>query len=243
MPHDLFGDVVTRPQSVRSRRSPLVLVSLAAHGVLLAGLVITSVVAPDALPFPEEVLAWDTPRPVRLVDIPLPKAAGSQEMISPRHTSTPLPVAVPESAAPTEPPDGVTPETGNEGGGRRDAGEPTSRDIDTIPGTAIVEPPPPAPVPDGPVRLHAGIRTPRKVTDVAPVYPVLAQRMRVDGVVILEATIDARGVVQAARVLRSVPLLDQAAVDAVRQWRFEPALLNNQPIAVLMTVTVRFTLQ
>lgn len=105
----------------------------------------------------------------------------------------------------------------------------------------------PAPVarsrPAAPVRLHAGIRAPRKIVDVAPVYPEIALRTRREGVVILEATIDARGTVQSASVLRSVPLLDQAAIDAVRQWRFEPALLNEQPISVIMTVTVRFALR
>ena len=63
------------------------------------------------------------------------------------------------------------------------------------------------------------------------------------GVVIIEATIDARGVVQETRVLRSIPLLDDAAVAAVKQWRYDPALLNDQPVAVIMTVTVNFTLR
>ncbi len=56
------------------------------------------------------------------------------------------------------------------------------------------------------------------------------------------AELDARGAVQSARVLRSIPLLDEAALTAVRQWQFEPALLNGQPVAVIMTVTVKFTL-
>ena len=63
------------------------------------------------------------------------------------------------------------------------------------------------------------------------------------GVVILEAVIDAKGAVASVRVLRSIPLLDQAAVDAVQQWRFTPALLNSEPVPVVMTVTVNFTLQ
>ena len=62
------------------------------------------------------------------------------------------------------------------------------------------------------------------------------------GVVILEATIDGEGSVRDVRVLRSKPLLDQAAVDAVRQWRFTPTLLNDHPVPVLMTVTVSFAL-
>jgi protein TonB len=64
----------------------------------------------------------------------------------------------------------------------------------------------------------------------------------VQGVVILEAVIGEDGTVQNVRVLRSKPLLDDAAVEAVRQWRFTPTLLNGQPVPVVMTVTVAFTL-
>ena len=63
------------------------------------------------------------------------------------------------------------------------------------------------------------------------------------GVVIVEATIGPDGKVSDARVLRSIPLLDQAALDAVRQWVFTPTLLNGVPVPVIMTVTVNFTLQ
>ena len=59
----------------------------------------------------------------------------------------------------------------------------------------------------------------------------------------LEATIDVRGQVDAIRVLKSPPLLDQAAIDAVRQWRFTPTLLNGVPVPVIMTVTVNFAIQ
>jgi protein TonB len=65
----------------------------------------------------------------------------------------------------------------------------------------------------------------------------------VEGVVILEATIDAGGQVQAVQLLRSAPLLDQAALEAVRQWRYEPATLNGEPVPVIMTITVRFALR
>lgn len=244
MPHDLFGDVATRPSSVRSRRSPLVFVSLAAHGAVLAGLVITSVVAPDALPFPETVEAWN-PRLVRLVDIPLPNSPPVQTNTAQDRGAVALPSADPAPATPVVAPDGIEDKTGNEKFGGGPLRPEPEAPVGVVPGTPLFEPDPapPARAPDGPVRLHAGIRTPRKIVDVAPVYPVLAQQLRIDGVVILEATIDTQGAVQTARVLRSVPMLDQAAVDAVRQWRFEPAMLNDQPIAVVMTVTVRFSLR
>jgi len=77
---------------------------------------------------------------------------------------------------------------------------------------------------------------------VAPRYPAIAQASRVEGVVILEAVIAEDGSVQDVRVLRSKPLLDDAAMEAVRQWRFTPTLLGGQPVPVVMTITVSFTL-
>jgi protein TonB len=75
------------------------------------------------------------------------------------------------------------------------------------------------------------------------VYPSIAQSARVQGVVILEATIGVEGRVQDVKVLRSIPLLDQAAIDAVKQWQYTPTTLNGVPVPVVMTVTVTFALQ
>lgn len=91
-----------------------------------------------------------------------------------------------------------------------------------------------------PVRVGGTIRQPAKLVDVKPVYPPTALRAGVSGVVILEITIDTDGSVQQARVLRGIPMLDAAAVEAARQWRFEPTLLNGNPVRVIMTVTVPF---
>jgi protein TonB len=111
-------------------------------------------------------------------------------------------------------------------------------------------PPPPAPVDPGapldptvPLRVGGPIKVPTKIRDVRPIYPPEALAAGIQGVVILEAVIDQGGVVSDVRVLRSIPLLDQAAVDAVRQWQFTPALLNGVPVSVTMTMTVNFTQQ
>jgi len=91
--------------------------------------------------------------------------------------------------------------------------------------------------------VGGNIKPPTKTKDVRPVYPAIAQSARVQGVVIVEATIGPDGHVAEAKVLRSIPLLDAAALDAVRQWQFTPTLLNGQAVPVIMTVTVNFTLQ
>jgi TonB family protein len=92
------------------------------------------------------------------------------------------------------------------------------------------------------VRVGGTVRPPTKVRDVKPAYPEIARTARVQGVVICEALIGADGKVADARVLRSIPLLDEATLDAVRQWEFTVTLLNGNPVPVIMTVTVNFTL-
>lgn len=103
-------------------------------------------------------------------------------------------------------------------------------------------PPPPPPSLQGAVRVGGNIHLPEKVKHVNPVYPPIAQSARVQGVVILELIIDRDGRVGYSRILRSIPLLDQAAIDAVSQWEFMPILLNGAPVPVIMTATVQFTL-
>ena len=92
-----------------------------------------------------------------------------------------------------------------------------------------------------PVRVGGQIMPPRKIKDVQPVYPAIAQSTRVPGSVTIEATIGSDGKVIEAKVVRSNPLFDQAALDAVRQWEYLPTFLNGVPVPVLMTVTVNFT--
>jgi protein TonB len=93
-----------------------------------------------------------------------------------------------------------------------------------------------------PVRVGGNVRPPQKTKHVDPIYPEIAKSAHVQGVVILEALIDEQGRVADARILRSIPLLDQAAMDAVREWEFTPTLLNGVPVPIVMTVTVQFTL-
>jgi len=93
-----------------------------------------------------------------------------------------------------------------------------------------------------PVRVGGKITAPRKRHHVNPVYPPVAVAARVQSTVVLEATIDENGNVVNLTVLRSVPLLDGAALDAVGQWKYEPTLLNGSPVPVLMSVSVRFEL-
>ena len=93
------------------------------------------------------------------------------------------------------------------------------------------------------IRVGGKVRPPTKTKNVQPEYPEAARTARVQGVVIIEAVIGADGKVADAKVLRSVPQLDQAAVAAVKQWEFTPTLLNGKAVPVVMTVTVNFKLK
>jgi protein TonB len=92
------------------------------------------------------------------------------------------------------------------------------------------------------VRVGQHIKPPTKVHDVRPIYPDEARAAGTQGVVILEVRIEPDGRVGQARILRSIAALDQAAIDAVRQWMFTPTLLNGVATPVVMTVTVQFSL-
>jgi TonB family protein len=98
----------------------------------------------------------------------------------------------------------------------------------------------PSPPPDGPIRVGVGGTTLVKVKDVPPVLPQAARRAGVQGTVVLEVTIDEIGRVADARILRSIPLLDQPALDAVRQWEYSPVLVQGVPRRMIATVTVTF---
>lgn len=107
---------------------------------------------------------------------------------------------------------------------------------------SAVVPPPPLKQ-SGPVRVAELPVPPRKIVDARPVYPDIARQARREGTVVVEAVLDTAGRVTQLRVIQSVPLLDQAALDAVRQWRYTPTTLGGHPVSVLMTITIRFTLQ
>jgi protein TonB len=232
MPRDLFGNV-TRPSiSVGDRKWYSLPLSLISHSLIVAVIVALPILAPVVLPLVAEEMGG----PI-MITVPKPPPLPTLKPAS----ATP---AVNPNAAPIEAPSTITEETGLEAGFENAATNVIDGGIVGEISNEIVEPALPSPPkPREPLRVGGTIRTPVKVRDVAPVYPQIAQAARVQGIVILEATIGADGQVLNARVLRSVPLLDQAALDAVGQWQFTPTLLNGVPVPVVMSVTVQFTLR
>jgi TonB family protein len=237
MSHELFTDVVRPSVSLGTNRWRSVPVSIVTHLIVVAALVIMPFTAVGVFPTPESVLAFSAapppPRPVPVVmQQPIPSA---------RSADIPLRVTAEPSQAPStvaeRPPTIWT----------------TTSGVDTLPVAgppfAVFNPPPaetrPATIPDPlapPVRVGGAIGEPRRVHYVAPVFPAVARASRSEGLVILEVVVTRNGDVRDANVLRSHPMFDRAAIDAVRQWRYTPTTLNGTPVDVTMTVTVRFSL-
>jgi protein TonB len=235
MPRDLFDDVVHPAAGLGSRRWYTLPLSLIFHTALLAALVIVPLMAADVLPSPSRMMADLVMTPVAPTP-PQPPPA--------RAMSRPAAMTSNAAAAPVEAPSGIARETGlvvePENAAGVEGGVPDGVVGSVVSGLPETAPPPP---PAAPIRISQGIRPPTKVKDVIPIYPAIAIGAKVQGVVILEAVIGPDGRVREARVLRSIPLLDQAALEAVRQWEFTPTLLSGVPVPVVMTVTVSFTLK
>ena len=103
-------------------------------------------------------------------------------------------------------------------------------------------PAPPPPEQPKRIRVSSGVQEAKKIRQVLPLYPPLAKQARIQGVVKLEAIIGKDGMVQNLTVIQGHPLLVQAALDAVQQWRYEPTLLNNEPVEVVTYIDVIFRL-
>ena len=232
MPGLMFQDVVC-PRARANSKWYTVPLSFVVHTLVLAVIIVTPLIATDMLPEPRAVMQFITPYVPVVPTAPPPV----------RRVAPSSPVSVPSGVAPVVAPEAIGAETGV-------IFEPAHVDtsgIDSIIGggigqIAIDTAPPAPPVPAGPLVVGGKIKPPARTKYVAPHYPDIALRARIQGVVMLEAVIGADGRVEQARVLRPQPFFEEAALAAVKEWEYTPTLLNGQPTAVIMTVTVQFKL-
>jgi protein TonB len=103
-------------------------------------------------------------------------------------------------------------------------------------------PPPKAAAPKAPIRVGGRVKAPRPISTPQPLYPVLARGAKIEGDVVIDAVIDTTGNVVEMRVINGHPLLIQSAMNALKQWRYEPTYLNEEPVSVQLMVTIRFRL-
>jgi protein TonB len=232
MPRDLFGSVTDPPIHVGTRSKYSVPISFLIHLAVLVPLIVIPLLATGALPMPDKIQAFVLPA-VTPPDPPVIKRVVAER-----------PQVANRNAAPFNAPERIEPETPYQ----LEPFETNTQGTGLLDGVASVETlapvaPPEPPAKQEPVRVGGNVRTPERLGYVAPVYPPVAQAARIQGMVIIQATIDINGRVVDMQVLKSVPLLDPAALDAVRQWRYTPTTLNGQAVPVIMTVTVNFTLK
>jgi len=243
---DLSAGTLDRP--FRDRHAAATAVSVLVHAVVLgsvAWLVLFAVTG--NLP--------EVPSMMAFVAAPAPEPPPPPPAPSARPAAANKPARLAEASAlaftaPAEIPVGIGPETlvdtGDEGGvvGGVEGGLPGGV-LGGLGGVADAEvppPPPPPPAPPTPKRVGGDIRAPALRHRVEPAYPPIAVANRVTGTVVLEATVDEAGNVIDVKVLRSIPFLDEAAVKAVKQWRYDPLVLNEQPFPFTLTVTLTFSL-
>jgi protein TonB len=237
--------VLTEPEKHAGRTSATLVISIALHTALVLAIAILPLLFYDVLPSQEALKAFFV-APLEVAPPPPPPPpppAGARAIVraAPRiQTQAPqgfvAPIEVPNEIKPEE---GL--DLGVEGGvaGGVEGGVPGGVVGGVVGGLPTEAPPPPARV----VRIGGQIASPKLIRKVQPAYPDLAVQSRVSALVILEAEVDTRGHVKTVKVLRGHPLFDESAMEAVKQWRYQPLLLNGEPTGFILTVTVNFNLQ
>lgn len=222
------------------------LVSLVLHGLVLGGVVLAGVYVkknPEVIEKPIEAFVVAQTPPPPPPPPPPPSGAVTPQKTTPierprerfvQPTETPQNVPEPEPSGDPEPTDAGV-EGGVVGGveGGVVGGVVGGVIGGTVGGTGTAL--------EAPVRVGGDVKPPVAITRVEPAYNELARRARTSGIVIVEAIINANGDVTDARILKGLPFgLDEAALTAVRKWKFKPGTLNGRPVPVIFTLTVRF---
>ena len=232
-----------------ARRPGSVALSTITHLLLATALLLIPLFLDETLPAPDSAIRAFFVPPVELAPPPPPPPPPPATVRRARRAPAaprpvPRPQTVEEFVAPITVPeeipleDGLIPVLGGDGvEGGVEGGVPGGV-IGGIVGGIPQAPPPPQEI----VRVGGSLKPPALLKRVEPEYPSIARDARIHGIVILEAHVDASGVVRNVKVLRGIPLLNEAALAAVQQWRYKPLLLNGVPTQFVLSVTVQFFL-
>jgi protein TonB len=237
------------PVADRRARGSQWLLSVILHVALIVATLAVPLYLYDSVPSPNEraLRAVFVAAPQLEVAPPPPPPAPAAAGLRPRPAmaAASLPTAPVPFTAPLEVPDRVTPEPVDFGGslggvpGGVEGGVPGGVVGGVVGGLPVEvrEAPPVAPV-----RIGGALSAPKLLHVVRPEYPEIARLAKLAGLVILEAQVGVDGRVEGVKVLRGIALLDEAAVEAVSQWRYRPLLLNGVPTPFILTVTVSFAI-
>jgi protein TonB len=248
----MLEDSLFESQGRGKTRKPFTMaIAVVAHAVTVTGLVLIPLLQTQAITLPPINLPLLAPR-ANVPDsaVPLvPAQPHIQQYAQPASDALRTPTAIPNGIVLTDdsaPPQflGLLP-GGSEGTGRTLSNLFAPKADNLVPPEPVAPPPPPPALVIKTERIRQGgvIQAANLIHQVNPIYPPLAVKARAQGVVVLAAVISKEGTVESLRVISGHPLLNQAALDAVKQWLYRPTMLNGDPVEVETTITVTFTLQ
>ncbi|HXC33941.1 MAG TPA: energy transducer TonB [Verrucomicrobiae bacterium] len=254
--HDVFAEAMLEDASTRQHRSPFDwVVSIGAHFAIVATLLLLPLYFTAGLDTHRLNLTFLAPPPMPAGPPPAPLASAAtprQVRVAAPHVITPgqliAPTFIPKVIVTSPGNGGAPPEeafAGVPGGvpGGIPGGVPGGV-IGGVFGGAMKIPPPPAAVAAGPkvpVRVGGNVKPPRLLYSPDPEYPSLARMSRLSGVVIIDAVIDDHGEVKGMRVVSGHPLLIQAALNAVSKRKYEPTILDGEPVPIALKVEITFS--
>ena len=220
----------------RSRR--WMIAAFTFNSSILLALILIPLLRPEALPrqfvailmeAPHAPTAQEPQRPQHTQAATAPTEIRNNEIIAPRLIPTII-------VTPSEPEPPLQVDTATLGGPPSGPGGPGQG----FPGPA--NRPVVRPEPRGRMRVSSGVEDALLIRKILPVYPAIGQAAHVEGTVVLEASISKTGTIENLRVASGPPILRQAALDAVQNWRYRPYLLDGEPVEVETTINVIFTL-
>ncbi len=237
---DIFHDSLIESGGKLRRRNPWVAVgALGLQLLLLLALVVIPLFHTDPLPKRQMLTMLYAPPAA-------PSNATRLRAPTPTYTSTSIgiPTPIPRTQEAPPPPDDTTSGVAGAVPGGVDGGVPGGVLSEVVGSTRSVPvlAKTPEPTPIKRIRVASRVAEANLIHDVAPQYPPEAGRARIEGTVVLMAVIGKDGSVQDVRVESGLPLLAQAAIDAVKQWRYRPYLWNGEPVEVDSLITINFTL-
>lgn len=242
----MFDQTFVNTQA-RTRRPWTVAVSVILQTGLVAAALIVPLLRLPKLDLPAKI---HLTLPVEKVDLrakPAPRQTAAQVAPAARNVFTAptihVPTTVPRTIDMTPDPPGVVcaPISGTSGNAL-DGLIPTLVITPAAPPTATVKPPVPTPTPAAPVHVGGAVQEGKLIFGPHPAYPRIAVMARIQGTVHIQAIIERDGTIGHLQVLSGPPMLTNAALEAVRQWRYKPTLLNGQPVEVITEIDVHFAL-